>query len=476
MGPEGYVILWFLSGKDGSILRVRPGRKNSANYHYAGAVGAGDSNRDGFGDYAVNVREPCCPGPDLSSVEVCSGRDDTVFWRVSHGFSASWFGYAVAADLDLDGDGWGDLVVTDPYHTEEKIYAYAHGGRPLYTLQGIPGVCCPGRSVAVVGDVDRDGGDDFVIGAFGQADTLGRAVLLSGRTGKVLQIGMGELPGDEIGTSVTGCGDLDLDGVPDFAAGGGGLGTRRGVVRAFSGRTGQPLFTLTGPPRNSGFGVEIGGGVDIDQDGIPDLAAIAPLDLSFYVFSGRDGTSISRHADPAAISLPTMVDPQPGSPFGVFLATSVAGDGGPGLPYLGRIDCYRGSPAGVEVFGAACRGTLATYPKIGIRDLGSKGVRIHLSGAEPNQPAALLLGLSRTKYGQTALPLPLYPYGFPSCLLFVSIDAVFGTTTDVTGYGSIDIPLPIKNPGTVTLYGQWIAFGAGSTAPGGVSAGMRWSH
>jgi len=489
-------FLWFLSGRDGSVLR-RSGPYSGA-FNFSGApmlfgdVGAGDMDGDSVPDYAMLVNDG---GSFLHRVQVRSGRDDHLLWEVLRPWG-SVFGYAILGNVDLDGDGVPDLLVGDQLDSSGwgAVHAFGPTGQPMYISRGVSPHAI-GRSLARVGDVDNDHCDDFVTGGWGGADTQGRAVLISGRTGTILRAGFGELQGDQIGYVVTGCGDIDRDGVPDFAAGNSDFATTRGVVRVFSGRTAQPLYTWTGRDHQGGntFGSAVSGGVDVDRDGVPDVLVGAPAEEeypgapqnqtgAYYVFSGRDGTILRREGPLPSLGFSVQaLPPHPGSPFGIYLVSEPwFWDGSPAGPYQGRIRCYRGTPRGVVAFGAPGRGTLATEPKIGLRDLGAAGFRIHLSDAESGAPAALVLGISRTTWAGRSLPLSLTEYGFPGCSLFVSMDAIFfaqtGTSGVGRGYASLDLPWPLAYPGGFTLYGQWISFGTGSSAPGGVSDALEWRH
>ena len=122
--------------------------------------------------------------------------------------------------------------------------------------------------------MDGDGCDDFVSGggdttAFAGAGA-GGGILFSGRTGKVLVVGLDEQQGDNLGAAVDGCGDMDGDRIPDFVAGGGQ--SQRVAVRAFSGRTGQGIRSWTNATVSTLGGLAIkSGGIDIDQDGVPEV-------------------------------------------------------------------------------------------------------------------------------------------------------------------------------------------------------------
>jgi hypothetical protein len=462
--------IWILSGKDGMTLRV----KTDQHLAVMKLVGAGDMDGDGRGDYAI--------GLSTGRVEVRSAWDDRVLWQVYA--SGAGFGLAILGSLDVDGDRRPDLVVGAFQENNRlgAIYVYSNSGALLYRLTALPNLNSIGWTLAKVGDVDADGCDDFVSGAFETVANVGVAVLFSGRTGKVLTIGYGD-PDGVLGASVTGCGDLDGDGVPDFAASTGGNFGQRGLVRAFSGRTGGALFTWVSPTvtqYGNSFGYAIASEVDLDRDGVSEVLIAAPPsssgtgDFALLIYSGRDGSRISYVAGRIWASNTTL-RPQPGSPFPVFAARGQAS-----VPEIGRVMMYRGAATGVQAFGASCRGTLASDPRIGIRDVGGTSTRLHLSGAPPGSPAALVLGLSRTSYAGIPLPMPLQPFGFPGCLLYTSPDLFLMTNTGsagvARGYAFVDVPIPLATPGTFTLYGQWLSFGSGPTWPGGVTEALLWRH
>jgi hypothetical protein len=411
---------------------------------------------------------------------VFSGRDDQLL-RYYVPIPPDVFS-GLTGGLDLDGDGRPDLVVgaPDADGLTGVVYAFANDGRLLYRV-GVPGFWWLGRSVARLGgDLDMDGIEDFVVGA-PNTSPGGGVLVLSGRTGALIRQGRGE-PTDQLGWSVAGCGDMDGDGVPDFAGGDGWS-----MVRVFSGRTGNPIHTWRWPSASK-FGSSLAGdGVDMDRDGVPDLVVGAPNENNVpdgfggqYVFSGRDGSVLFRlccspNGWSAGLgSYVAAVPPQPGNPYGLFVA--IEPDYGPSIPseMSSRIRLMRGTVPGSSTFGSPCRGTLAGAPRIGMRDRApATGLRIHLSGAEPGAPALLLLGLSRTNFGSVPLPLPLDPFGFAGCLLHVAPDVGFpfsaGRAGNDAGYAGLDLPVTLASTGGFEVFAQWIGFGQGATWPGGVS-------
>ena len=97
------------------------------------------------------------------------------------------------------------------------IYSGATGER-LLTLRGARGEAL-GLGHAQVGDIDRDGSDDLLIGAgtsSSGAARAGRVYVFSGRNGAVLRTMTSSIPGEGLGFDANGMGDVDGDGQVDF--------------------------------------------------------------------------------------------------------------------------------------------------------------------------------------------------------------------------------------------------------------------
>lgn len=87
----------------------------------------------------------------------------------------------------------------------------------------------------------------------------------------------GEQQYDEFGRGVSGAGDVDRDGFPDFIVGGDEIG-RIGYAQVFSGRDGRVLHDLHGIDLDDTFGRAVGAAGDVDQDGYDDVIVGAPED------------------------------------------------------------------------------------------------------------------------------------------------------------------------------------------------------
>ncbi|TAH36841.1 MAG: hypothetical protein EYC70_07585 [Planctomycetota bacterium] len=111
----------------------------------------------------------------------------------------------------------------------------------------------------------------------------------------------GNLPGDQYGRAVSAAGDVDGDGILDFAHGApsadpGGL-TDAGSVFVYSGATGGKLYRFDGPHAIACLGVSVASAGDVNGDGRADLIAGAPCadspaglnEGAAFVYSGVDG-------------------------------------------------------------------------------------------------------------------------------------------------------------------------------------------
>ncbi len=99
------------------------------------------------------------------------------------------------------------------------LAATAEAQHHLYTFNGDSAGDHFGRSVGGVGDVNKDGFPDLIVGAFGYSNNgknSGSALVFSGKDGKILYTFNGDSADDRFGHSVGGAGDVNKDGHADL--------------------------------------------------------------------------------------------------------------------------------------------------------------------------------------------------------------------------------------------------------------------
>jgi hypothetical protein len=270
--------------------------------------GAGDVNGDGFDDLIVGARLDDNNGVDSGSARVFSGATGAILYTFNGDSAGDEFGFSVSGAGDVDGDGFDDFVVgawlddnNGPDSGSARVFSGATGA-VLYTFNGDSAVDQFGVSVSGAGDVDGDGFDDLIVGARfddNNGGDSGSARVFSGATGAILYTFNGDSAGDEFGYSVSGAGDVDGDGVDDLIVGAfadDNNGPRSGSARVFSGATGAILYTFNGDSAVDQFGVSVSGAGDVNNDGFDDLIVGALTDDnngfnsgSARVFSGATG-------------------------------------------------------------------------------------------------------------------------------------------------------------------------------------------
>ncbi|MEO6595340.1 MAG: VCBS repeat-containing protein [Planctomycetota bacterium] len=482
-----YVVLAVrvVSGYDGSILSSA--NPVPQNWVMGNMTPLGDMNQDGVLDYGAHIYD----GTNVmytQTLAVFSGATHTTLWTAQ--IPNAWgtnFAAVLAGELDVNGDGRND-VVTSAYGLSPlgTIIVYDNSGTELYRIiDPVPNVHVGLDVAALRGDLDGDGYPDFVSTGT-EPQNRGAVVCFSGRTGAVLRISYGAQPGDSL-VNVGACGDVDRDGVPDYC-GGGSFGAS--VVTAFSGATGQIIHSWRDTVTCC-MGINVIGGYDLDQDGVPDLAA-GSLATYMNTFSGRDGTFLARW--PATTFFCSgehlaMLAPPPGEQYPLFVfsercwasATNSCPSNNlcPGVVYA-----YRGCPKGVRAFGLPDRTPGQPLARSGMRSptaAATPTVRFTMSEAPPGAAALLLLGGSNAAINGIALPLGLDPFGYPGITLWtsaeVSLFTIAGSTGMGSGYAAFDIALPaghfINTTGT-PFYAQWLWFDATNFTNHGSTAGQRF--
>jgi hypothetical protein len=289
---------------------------------------AGDVNGDGYGDLIVgaqgaNTAYVYLGGPSgiaTSPLVTLTGSGD--------------FGWAVASAGDVNGDGYGDVVVASPEFSSNAGAAYIYLGgpsgtsaTPASTLSGSAGAFF-GNAAAPAGDVNGDGYGDVLLGAPDVSSNTGAAYVYLGSAG-----GLGSTPitipapasGDSFGYAAWGADDVNGDGYADVVV---GANYATGAAYVYSGSAAgtatSPATSIASPAGTSGFfGCAVSTAGDVNGDGYSDVivgafeAGSSNIGAAYLYLGGSGGLSGT-----AAVSLTN-----PMTSGGGFFGFAVAGAG-----------------------------------------------------------------------------------------------------------------------------------------------------
>lgn len=276
---------------------------------YAGTVEAGDVNGDGFADLMVAATHAV---GNTGRLYVYPGGREGVATSPATTINGpvfdSYFGNTKAAAGDVNGDGYGDVIVGLSEADSQAGRAYLYFGSSvgpsttssLALRRPTSSHFRFGISVAGVGDVNGDGLNDVAVGAYApEATTPGRVYVYFGGAGSVTTDPSLILEGpsgvrDGFGSFVAGAGDVDGDGFSDIIASASETNRGEGTVYLYRGRAGAlattPAVTIAGTGgMNTLFGHTCVSAGDVNGDGYADAMVstfTAPRHVYLFVGSG----------------------------------------------------------------------------------------------------------------------------------------------------------------------------------------------
>ncbi|MBL8677918.1 MAG: FG-GAP repeat protein [Myxococcales bacterium] len=307
--PATTALFWRLRGTSGAATSSRTspvwmfrtpllGANNPIN---TSATPHLDVNADGFDDLAIGA-------PSASPSGRIGAGTVTIYFGSATGPSATAsqtlegvsagdrLGNSVAAAGDIDGDGYGDLVVgaslatvsgATPLSNAGKVYVYRGGPTglnttPAYVFNGSATGDNFGHSVSSAGDVNGDGYADILASAWLANTATGQVNVYHGRAAGLAMTPAIALTGpdfySQFGISVAHAGDANGDGFSDIVVGAAlAPRTAPSTGRAYvyyggaSGIVASASRLLAGAAANDRFGCSVAGGFDVNNDGFSDL-------------------------------------------------------------------------------------------------------------------------------------------------------------------------------------------------------------
>ena len=284
------------------------------------AVAGGYINGDAYADVIVGM-------PGYTSGDFDSAGAAFVYFGSADGLSPSYgwidtgvqanaqFGLEVNPAGDVNGDGYGDVLVGEPYR-DIDIYmdagmAYLYLGNalglsnvPVWFYSGTRGGDRLGTTTSPAGDMNGDGCADIAIGApgynaEGMLDT-GRVFVFYGC--QATASGLNPMPDWQFsflqanantGIDASGCGDTNADGYDELLVGVHLFDDEQeneGAVLVFFGSGNglalQPGWQAEGNKSETFFGFSVDGAGDTNHDGFDDALIGAPMYRHEEVITG----------------------------------------------------------------------------------------------------------------------------------------------------------------------------------------------
>ena len=299
---RAYLYLGSASGLWATPAWMAEGDQAYAEFGLA-VSGAGDVNGDGYSDVVVGAHGYDNGQTDEGKVWLYYGSPSnlstTAGWTAESDQAGAQFGWSVSTAGDVNGDGYGDVLVGAPYYdngeTDEGMVFVYHGSASglsaaAWTAESNQASACFGFSASAAGDVNGDGYDDVIIGALyydnGEVDE-GRAFVWYG---SAAGLGANGTPGNAdwtaesdqanayFGKSVSTAGDVNGDGYSDIIVGAycyDNSQTDEGRAYVYlgssSGLSSTPAWVAENNSAGSWFGASVSTAGDVNGDGFSDV-------------------------------------------------------------------------------------------------------------------------------------------------------------------------------------------------------------
>jgi MYXO-CTERM domain-containing protein len=262
--------------------------------YFGDQIASADVNGDGFDDVIVSAWQGSVDDAYDGFVNVYlgspTGTVDDPSWTADGDSDFAGFGSSLAAG-DLNGDGFGDVVVGQPppdaLAGPAELYLGSASGLatvPIWTAEPLEDVVYPSVLVACAGDVDNDGYDDVIVSSPGYRTATGKVSLYRGSpTGPEAEASWsveGDMEYQWVGWAAAAAGDVNGDTYDDVVISTSVYGGTAGQVMVYAGGPvglGEaPLWSVSDPYTDDTFGASVASAGDVNGDGYDDVIVGAP--------------------------------------------------------------------------------------------------------------------------------------------------------------------------------------------------------
>jgi hypothetical protein len=383
---RAFVNLGAASGPSTAAAWTAESNQVGAEFGYS-VASAGDVNGDGFGDVIVGAytfdNGETDEGRAFVYLGSASGLSTAAAWTAESNQTSALFGSSVASAGDVNGDGYGDIILGawlfDNGETDEgRAFVYLGSASGLstaaaWTTESNQASALFGYSVASAGDVNGDGFGDVIVGAVrfdnGQTDEGGAFVYLGSASGLFAAAAWTAESNQALaafGQSVASAGDVNGDGYGDvivgaqlFDSGETDEGRAFVYLGAASGLSTAAAWTGESNQASAYFGISVASAGDVNGDGYGDVIVGAPSSTNGEVNEGRAFVHLGSASGLSTAAAWTAESNQALASFGASVASAgdVNGDGfgdviigasnfGNGQTGEGRAFVYLGSASG----------------------------------------------------------------------------------------------------------------------------------
>lgn len=312
---------------DVTVIKALQGENSGDNFGLE-VMAIGDLNSDGAMEFLVSA-----PGNDEGAL---NGGKVYLYDGATQNLIRSHVGARPNAALrnvmpagDVNSDGFKDYIIGSG---DGSVYIYSGlDGSEIHELTAYQNGEAFGFRSAGIKDINNDGHDDIIVGAWSNdeaSNNAGKTYVISGLDGSIIRTHVGQFANSWFGHTVNELGDIDGDGVSDYCVGAPGFSSLSTLGQAFiySGATGLEVYPHLAPAAtglNYASWEPAGGQYDFNGDGRFDFAICDIGDRTsgsetgrLYIYDGPTGTLLYTLLPPVGFSGFGGITPNPDTHIG----------------------------------------------------------------------------------------------------------------------------------------------------------------